>query len=190
MGTNSTEIGCEEANDMANPVLLLDAGWRVDRVIGVELACELIVTGKAVAASEEIAQVMHSPSIEVAVPSVIARIGRLHAAQRRTPTCSPRRVRQRDLHVCQFVVDGAPCIRRGDSVDHLLPRSRGGGNGWLNLVAACRSHNHSKADLTFEEMRHRYGWELRRDPYVPSRIEVLAASIGNPRAEWEPFLAA
>jgi len=175
---------------MANPVLLLDAGWRVDRVIGVELACELIVTGKAVPASEEIAQVLHSPSIEVPVPSVVARIGRLHAAQRRTPTCSPRRVRQRDLHLCQFVVDGQPCERRGDSVDHLLPRSRGGNNGWLNLVAACRHHNHSKADHTIEEMQRRYGWELRRDPFVPSRTQVLAAAIGTPRAEWEPFLAA
>lgn len=175
---------------MANPVLLLDAGWRVDRVIGVEFACELLVTGKAVAASEDIAQVLHSPSIEVAVPSVIARIGRLHAAQRRTPTCSPRRIRQRDHHVCQFVVDGAPCDRRGDSVDHLMPRSRGGNNGWLNLVAACRHHNHSKADRTFEEMQHRYGWDLRRVPYVPSRTEVLVSSITNPRAEWEPFLAA
>jgi len=175
---------------MAAPVLLLDAGWRVDRVIGIELACELIVTGKAVAASEEIAQIMHSPSIEVAVPSVIARRGRLHSAQRRTPTCSPRRIRQRDEHSCQFVIDGQPCDRRGDSVDHLLPRSRGGGNGWLNLVAACRNHNHSKADRTFDEMHHRYGWELRRDPYVPSRTEVLVHSIGTPRAEWAPFLVA
>ncbi len=175
---------------MATSVLLLDAGWRVDRVIGVELACELIVTGKAVAASEDIAQVMHSPSIEVAVPSVVARIGRLHAAQRRTPTCSPRRVRQRDLHVCQFVVDGQPCDRRGDSVDHLMPRSRGGGNGWLNLVAACRGHNHSKADRTFDEMRRRYGWDLRREPYVPSRTEVLVSAIGTPKPEWEPFLVA
>lgn len=175
---------------MTNPVLLLDAGWRVDRVIGVELACELLVMGKAVAASEDIAQVLHSPSIEVAVPSVVARIGRLHAAQRRTPTCSPRRVRQRDEHTCQFVIDGAPCDKRGDSVDHLLPRSRGGNNGWLNLVAACRHHNHSKADRSFDEMERRYGWSLRREPYVPSRTEVLVSSIPNPRVEWEPFLVA
>ena len=175
---------------MANPVLLLDAGWRVDRVIGVEYACELLVTGKAVAASTDIAQVLHSPSIEVAVPSVIARSGRLHAAQRRTPTCSPRRVRQRDAHQCQFVIDGLVCDRKGDSVDHLVPRSRGGGNGWLNLVAACRHHNHSKADRSLEEMRRRHGWDLRRAPYVPTRTEVLVSSISNPRAEWEPFLAA
>jgi 5-methylcytosine-specific restriction endonuclease McrA len=175
---------------MATPVLLLDAGWRVDRVIGVELACELIVTGKVVAASEDIATIMHSPSIEVAIPSVVARIGRLHAAQRRTPTCSPRRVRQRDSHLCQFVVDGQPCDRRGDSVDHLMPRSRGGGNGWLNLVASCRGHNHSKADRTIDEMRRRYGWDLRRVPYVPSRTEVLVSAIGTPQAAWEPFLVA
>jgi 5-methylcytosine-specific restriction endonuclease McrA len=173
---------------MSIPVLLLDASWRVDRVIGVEFACELLVTGKAVAASSDIAMVMHSPSIEVEIPAVVARIGRVHSAQRRAPSCSARRVRQRDQHVCQFVVDGALCDHRGDSVDHLLPRSRGGPNSWLNLVAACRSHNHSKADRSFEEMHRRYGWSLRRDPFVPSRSEILVASIGNPRVEWEPFL--
>lgn len=173
---------------MSIPVLLLDASWRVDRVIGVEFACELLVTGKAVAASSDIAMVMHSPSIEVEIPAVVARIGRVHSAQHRAPSCSARRVRQRDQHVCQFVVDGAPCDHRGDSVDHLLPRSRGGPNSWLNLVAACRSHNHSKADRSFEEMHRRYGWSLRRDPFVPSRSEILVASIGNARVEWAPFL--
>ena len=48
------------------PVLLLDAAWRIDRVIGDEYACELLVTGRALPASEDIARVFHSPSIEVA----------------------------------------------------------------------------------------------------------------------------
>ena len=55
---------------MAAPVLLLDAAWRIDRVIDAERACELLVMNRAVPASEDIATVMHSPSLTVEVPSV------------------------------------------------------------------------------------------------------------------------
>ena len=75
------------------PILLLDAAWRIDRVIGVETACELLVCSRAVGVSEDIATVMHSPSITVEVPSVIARIGRVGRNRYRPPSCNARRVR-------------------------------------------------------------------------------------------------
>lgn len=175
---------------MSAPVLLLDAAWRVDRVIGVEHACSLIVTGAAVAASDDIAMVMHSPSITVEVPSVVARIAGVAQRSPRPPGCTPRRVRQRDRHVCQFVVGGSPCDSLGDSVDHLQPASMGGPNEWVNLVAACKRHNNTKADRTIEQMSDRFGWSLRRKPYVPTARELLIVSIGRPRESWEPFLVA
>ena len=79
---------------MSVPVLLLDATWRIDRVIGVNHACSLIVANEAVAASEEIATVMHSPSITVEVPSVIARTTVVSRRRERTPGCNARRLRQ------------------------------------------------------------------------------------------------
>ena len=175
---------------MSTPVLLLDAAWRVDRVIGVEHACEMLLGGRVIAASEDIAKVMHSPSIEVAIPSVVARTGRLHAAEARPPLCSARRVRQRDGHLCQFVIDGEPCDHRGDSVDHLRPASHGGPGTWSNLVAACRAHNQIKADRTLSEMQRRHGWALRRTPYVPTRAQLLVASISFPQPAWQPYLVA
>lgn len=174
---------------MSNPVLLLDAAWRIDRVIGAQHACELIASGRAVQASEHVAAVFRSPSTTIEVPEVIASIGGVHRYQRKPPSCSLRRIRQRDDHVCQFVIDGRPCERRGASVDHLLPRSRGGPLSWDNLVAACISHNHMKADRSLDEMG-RFGWALRRDPFVPTREEVLAASLTRPPAGWIPFLPA
>lgn len=175
---------------MSTPVLLLDAAWRIDRVIGVERACELLVMGRVVAASDDVAMVMRSPSIEVTIPSVVARVGRLRGGPHRLPTCSARRVRQRDAHRCQFVIDGAACAHRGDSVDHLVPRSRGGGTTWTNMVTACRACNGGKADRTLAEMGRRFGWTLRREPYVPSRSELLIASFESPHPAWQPFLSA
>lgn len=175
--------------NVSAPVLLLDAAWRIDRVVDAERACELIVTDRAVAASEEIAAVMHSPSLTVEIPSVIARTGLLHPCQLRPPSYSPRRVRLRDDHICQFVVSGTPCRRRGDSVDHLIPRSLGGDNSWLNVVAACRAHNGVKANRTLDQMHHTHGWTLRRDPFVPSRSSLVAAGLRDRHPAWEPFLA-
>lgn len=175
---------------MAAPVLLLDAAWRIDRVIDAERACELIVMSRAVAASEEIATVMHSPSITVEIPSVIARLGVLHPCELRPPAYSPRRVRLRDQHLCQFIIGGLACPRRGDSVDHLIPRSRGGGDSWLNVVAACRAHNGAKSHRTLEQMHRLHGWTLKRDPFVPSRSALVAAALRERHPAWEPFLSA
>ena len=174
---------------MSAPVLLLDAAWRIDRVIDAERACELLVMNRVVAASDEIATVMHSPSLAVDIPSVVARIGMLHPCELRPPAYSPRRVRLRDSHTCQFVIGGAPCGRRGDSVDHLVPRSLGGGDSWLNVVAACRSHNAVKSNRTLEQMHHIHGWSLRRDPFEPTRSALVAAGLRDHHPAWEPFLA-
>lgn len=169
-------------------VLLLDPSWRIDRVISVERACELLVGGQAVAASSDVAMLMRSPSIEVVVPTVVARIGSGHCVMYRAPTCTARRVRVRDDHVCQFVVEGRPCSRRGDSADHLIPTSHGGRSTWVNLVAACREHNGFKRDRSLDEMHRHYGWTLRREPHIPTRRALLIGDIRFPQPGWEPFL--
>jgi len=183
----------KEVLPMNVPVLLLDPTWRIDRVIGVEHACELILERAVVAASEDIATVMHSPSIEVPIPSVVARVGRLYAGEHdRAPACSHRTVRQRDHHICQFVVGGQPCERRGDSVDHLMPRMLGGMSVWENLVASCRMHNGAKASTPYHEMHRRHGWALLRPPYQPTRRALLLASLreSNHHPAWDPYLSA
>lgn len=175
---------------MTVPVLLLDAAWRIDRVVDAERACELLVTERVIAASDDIATVMRSPSTTIEIPSVVARVGLLHACELQPPAYSARRVRQRDGHRCQFVVAGQPCPRRGDSVDHLHPRSRGGDDSWLNVVAACRAHNSVKSDKPFDELRRGHGWTLKRQPFVPSRAALISATLRGRHPSWEPFLVA
>lgn len=75
----------------------------------------------------------------------------------RTPPWSKRGVLRRDRHTCAFCGDLA------ETVDHLLPQSRGGRNTWLNTVAACRRCNNSKANRTPTEAGMRLGWQ----PSVP-----------------------
>ena len=73
-------------------------------------------------------------------------------------------VLRRDRHQCAY------CGRHAVTVDHLLPRSRGGTWTWSNTVAACGPCNHRKANRTPEEA----GMRLRFAPYAPTRAQLAS----------------
>lgn len=76
----------------------------------------------------------------------------------RGPAWSRAGVLARDAHRCAY------CGGRAGTIDHLLPRSRGGANTWLNTVAACGGCNQRKGDRTPAEA----GMVLRVKPTAPS----------------------
>lgn len=67
------------------------------------------------------------------------------------------------------------CDRRGDTVDHILPRSRGGTNTWSNTITACQDCNGRKADRTPAEA----GMTLLRIPRVITRRDTLVLGIAQ-----------
>ncbi len=80
----------------------------------------------------------------------------------RAPGWTKRGVLRRDGRTCAY------CGGHADTVDHLVPQSRGGPNTWLNTVAACGRCNAFKANRTPAEAR----MVLRFTPYAPSRAEL------------------
>lgn len=76
------------------------------------------------------------------------------------PSVSRRGVLDRDNHTCAYC--GAS---HANTIDHVLPRSKGGKSTWLNLVAACQECNNRKRDRTPEQA----GMRLRVTPYEPKR---------------------
>jgi len=70
------------------------------------------------------------------------------------------------------------------TLDHVLPRSRGGKSSWTNLVTACKTCNSKKGDLTPEEAQ----MPLRRKPFKPSFIMFLRDFSGKIEKEWEIYL--
>lgn len=77
-------------------------------------------------------------------------------------------VLRRDRNRCAY------CGRHATTVDHLVPRCRGGGWTWSNTVAACSPCNNRKADRTPEEA----GMRLLARPFVPTRAQLVAARSG------------
>jgi 5-methylcytosine-specific restriction endonuclease McrA len=85
--------------------------------------------------------------------------------------------------------DGRRCVycgRRADTIDHVVPRSRGGTHTWDNCVAACRLCNSRKADRLLEEL----GWKLAGAPRAPSRAGGVLVLVAEPLPAWEPWLGA
>jgi 5-methylcytosine-specific restriction endonuclease McrA len=90
----------------------------------------------------------------------------------------------RDHHQCQYC-GRRPGVRELD-VDHVIPRSRGGGDSWDNLVVACRPCNLRKGRSTPDEA----GMRLLRPPERPrwSASAQLLLSTRVRFREWQPYL--
>ena len=93
---------------------------------------------------------------------------------------SRRGVFARDGHRCQY------CGDRAETLDHVVPRSRGGGHTWENVVAACRPCNVHKADRLLPDTR----LALLQPPVTPRRLSWVVIMVGQVPDAWRPWLPA
>ncbi len=88
-----------------------------------------------------------------------------------------------------FKRDGHRCVYCGThddlTLDHVMPKSRGGRTSWENLITACRRCNAKKGDYTPEEL----GITLVKKPYKPSFVIFLRDFSGNADESWLPYLS-
>jgi 5-methylcytosine-specific restriction endonuclease McrA len=89
----------------------------------------------------------------------------------------------RDGNHCQYCGQGFPTSEL--SLDHVVPKSRGGETSWENIVCACVACNVRKGGRTPQEAH----MKLIRHPVKPKRSPLLAVKLGNPKYEsWKTFL--
>ena len=121
-------------------------------------------------------------SLDIEVPKVI----RLLAYDRlpdQTVRFNRRNLFARDGNRCQYCGKSFPTSEL--SLDHVIPRSRGGKHTWENLVSACRSCNHRKGGKTLEDAR----MVLRRTPHQPRASSYLVFhQYLHTFAEWRKFI--
>lgn len=114
----------------------------------------------------------------VRIPTVVCKAKYANMPKRK-PKWSKRGVAQRDKYICQFTGEYAP----DGNLDHVLSRSRGGRDTWLNTVWAKREVNSKKADKSLEEL----GWKLIRKPAEPKEMPMI--KLIKPRhPDWQTFL--
>ena len=188
---------------MHEPTLVLNRAWTAIGVTPTRQALVLLVRESAVAVCpdsyelfdlarwiertrdrrEQLAQarVVRTPSAWVEKPEVLL-LRRYGGLPRREVPFSRRNLFARDEHRCQY------CLRRRPSeelsIDHVLPRSRGGLTRWENCVAACVRCNTRKANRTPEES----GLRLQRPPRRPTWSPLQGTAARARPESWTKFL--
>jgi 5-methylcytosine-specific restriction endonuclease McrA len=138
----------------------------------------VLVLGQKADAVHDTEIVLHAERLEVPIPSVVRLRQFVHVPFRRRVSVSRRAVMARDSHRCQY------CGAHADSIDHVLPRSRGGLHTWDNVVAACRPCNVRKRDRLLRES----GMRLKRNPGVPNGIAWSILAGGRVPDDWLTYL--
>lgn len=165
---------------MGSRVLLLNATFEPLAVIAAKRAIVLMLTGKAECVAEVAeGSAFHSERLTLPAPSVMRLSRYVRVPYRHSLPMTRSGVLRRDGRRCAY------CGRKADTIDHVVPRSRGGSHDWVNCVAACRTCNSRKADRLLSEL----GWSLSVAPRAPRRatggLVVLAV---EPLPGWEPWL--
>lgn len=121
-------------------------------------------------------------NFEIQVPRIV-RLTRFDRQHCTTLRLNRRNLFARDDHRCQYCGMALPASQL--SLDHVMPRSRGGETTWENVVASCVKCNTKKGGRTPQEAR----MHLMKAPARPNHHPLLTTKLGNPKYEsWKSFL--
>jgi len=167
---------------LQEPVLVLNATFEPINVTAVRRALMLVLKGVAQTEEHNHAEV-HSASNAMKVPSVIRLLTYRHIPQQ-TRALSRKNILLRDRNICQFCGHHFPSSEL--TLDHVMPRSRGGHSSWENLVACCYDCNNRKGSRTPEEA----GLQLvrRPRPFTLHTSRQLMRLIGRQDVRWRKYL--
>lgn len=170
------------ADRLHRPVLVLNASYEPINICAARRAVVLVLKG--VAHAEEHAQGhFHSQRANMPMPSVI-RLLEYRRIPHQARALSRKNILMRDRYTCQY------CLRGGSSaqltLDHVVPRSRGGDSTWENLVACCHQCNNRKGNRTPEEA----GMKLVRSPrpFSLHTSRHLMRLLARSEDRWQKYL--
>ena len=118
----------------------------------------------------------------IRVPTVIVAVNYARVPKKR-PKLNAKNIRERDGNRCQYT--GRVLHPDEGSLDHVVPRSRGGADSWENLVWSAKEVNQRKAD----RLPHEAGLKLLTVPRAPKELPATAfIRNAHDLAEWKLFL--
>lgn len=163
---------------MNGHVLLLNADYSALSVCSVERAIILVLLQKADLVEAHNDRFVRSTSLRLPWPSIVRLKFYVRVPYKRI-MISRKNVLRRDRFRCQY------CKSRDRlTIDHVLPKSRGGRDTWENLVTACTRCNTRKGNRTPEEA----DMPLLRKPFRPSHVMFIRDYIGSVDETWKPYL--
>ena len=163
---------------MKPKVLVLNMDFSPITICTVQRAFLLVFLNKAELISKNQSMDLHTVSATFPMPSVI-KLKRYINIPYRGVMLSRDNIFKRDGYKCLY------CGSKKDlTLDHVLPKARGGKTSWNNLATACKPCNSKKGDYLPEEMR----MNLPYRPFKPSYVMFLREFSGYDYMEWKPYL--
>jgi 5-methylcytosine-specific restriction endonuclease McrA len=186
---------------LSRPTLVLNRNWMPIQTTTAKEAISLVAKGNASIIDPETYQVhtietwndvseakeifegraIRSQRLHLRAPEVIV-LSEYKGMGERSVVFSRRNIFKRDRYTCQFC-NGQPGSKEM-TIDHVMPKSRGGRSSWENCVLACIECNSRKADRTPAEA----GMKLKTVPSKPSWRILSAVPPQDIQESWEKFL--
>lgn len=168
-----------QAIGISRKVLVLNHNYEPLSVCNVKKAIILLYLGKAELIAAIDGKLLHSVSRAMPFPSIV-RLSIYVRVPFKKIVLSRKNILRRDGHRCQY-------CGRADvplTVDHVIPRARGGSDLWENLVCACVRCNNKKGDRTPHEAQ----MPLLRKPIRPNHVMFIRDFVGTVDDRWKPYL--
>ena len=163
---------------MNSNVLVLNQDYQPLSVCSVQRSVKLLFLDKAEMLHEDPGKVIRTVDQEFSYPSVIRLRYYIRIPYSRI-VLTRKNIMKRDRHICQY------CGVRSDlTLDHVMPKSRGGKDTWENLVTACNKCNVKKGNRTPDEAK----MPLKTAPYRPIHITFFQNLMGGVQEHWKPYL--
>ena len=170
-------VDTERKEGLVAHALVLNATYEPLCVVSSRRALILVLAGKAIAV-EASETVLHSERAAFRVPVVVKLTKFVRVPYRGAVPLTRRAIFARDGGRCVY------CAAPATSIDHVVPRSRGGQHVWDNVVSCCRRCNHQKADRQIAEL----GWRMRHLPAAPTGPAWRVLGTGRMHPTWRPYL--
>jgi len=162
-------------------VLVLNATYEPLSVVSVRRAVVLLLKEKAEIVEAAEAE-LRSEHLTIPMPLVIRLVYYVRIPYRVSLPVTRRTVLARDHYTCQYCGRQPP--RKDLTVDHILPRSRGGRTTWENVVTACQRCNGRKGSRTPEEAN----MKLISKPTRPRYVALAMVESAAARQAWDKYM--
>ncbi|NTW52961.1 MAG: HNH endonuclease [Chlorobiaceae bacterium] len=160
-------------------VLVLNASYEPLSICDAKHAVLLLFGGKAVIVASHPEQRIHTICENYPMPSIV-RLTFFVRVQYRSAILNRKNLLRRDGFRCQYCGSRELPL----TIDHLIPKSKGGEDSWENLVTACKPCNTLKGNRTPLEA----GMSLRHKPSRPSQITLMRQHHHPAYDDWKPYL--
>ncbi|MGC1296631.1 MAG: HNH endonuclease [Alloacidobacterium sp.] len=177
------EVRAYSGSTMQSPVLVLNASYEPINICGARRALVLVLKGIA-KTEEEQGAMLHAARVRMPMPSVI-RLLEYRRIPHQTRALSRKNILLRDRNSCQYCGVVLPAGEL--TLDHVIPRSRGGLSTWENLVACCHSCNRRKGNQLLHELED---MKLLREPrpFTLHTSRHIMRMIGHSDQKWRKYL--